>query len=99
MLKILDPSEACFAYNHNCIFNSSWQEKTSTDVGKPQAGRLKKMFDCLFIGLCDCTQMLEWFHPYIISLVSIAQCLPVAGACGYNTFLTIQNCKQASSWN
>ncbi|KAG0699922.1 hypothetical protein DFH29DRAFT_934655 [Suillus ampliporus] len=48
MLKILDPSEACFAYNCDRIFNCSRQEKTSVDVGKPPVGKLEKMFDCLF---------------------------------------------------
>ncbi|KAG1721430.1 uncharacterized protein EDB91DRAFT_1087665 [Suillus paluster] len=46
MLKILNPSEACFAYNRDCIFNCSRQEKMSVDVGKAPVGKLEKMFDC-----------------------------------------------------
>ncbi|KAG1860373.1 hypothetical protein F4604DRAFT_1930285 [Suillus subluteus] len=70
MLKILDPSEACFAYNRNHIFNCSQQEKTSVDVGKPPVGKLEKMFDGLFADSCGYTRMMEWFRPRVISLVS-----------------------------
>ncbi|KAG2105801.1 uncharacterized protein F5147DRAFT_701975 [Suillus discolor] len=60
MLKILDPSEACFAYNRDRIFNCSRQEKTSVDVGKPPVGKLEKMFDCLFADSRGHTRMMEW---------------------------------------
>ncbi|KAG0701479.1 hypothetical protein DFH29DRAFT_926828 [Suillus ampliporus] len=63
MLKILDPSEACFAYNCDRIFNCSRQEKTSVDVGKPPMGKLEKMFDCLFADSRGRTRMMEWFRP------------------------------------
>lgn len=70
MLKILDPSEASFAYNRDRIFNCSRQEKTGVDVGKAPVGKLEKMLDCLFADSRGRTQMMEWFRPCIISSVS-----------------------------
>ncbi|KAG1723328.1 hypothetical protein EDB19DRAFT_2043812 [Suillus lakei] len=70
MLKILDPSEASFAYNRDRIFNCSRQEKTSVDVGKAPVGKLEKMLDCLFADSRGRTRMMEWFRPRIISSVS-----------------------------
>jgi hypothetical protein len=70
MLKILDPSEACFAYNRDRIFNCSRQKKMNVDVGKAAVGKLEKMFDCLFADSRGCTRMIEWFRPRVISSVS-----------------------------